>query len=111
MFTRMVKMTKYEQHCRRKHNLLAAEAVKLEIMAFSRNSEKLWKMARHIRYKAMDYVQIRFYDKAWEQLMLVCRRTGKIMLLKDMVYLMNVGNISKDALTQDERKHSIYCNL
>ena len=34
MFTRMVKMTKYEQNCKRKHNVLAAEALKLEIMAF-----------------------------------------------------------------------------
>ena len=100
----------YEQYCKRKHLILAAQALKLEMVAFSEKAETLWETARQVRYECMDYVQIRHCTQVRSDLQHVCRRTGKIVCRGDMVYLLNVGYICRNTLTDREIKHSIYCD-
>lgn len=106
-----MKNDKYLQRCKRLHALRAAEALKLEVVAFQEGADSpLWEHARHVRHEAMDYVQIRHTACVRPKLWRVCRRTGRTLQTKDAVYLMNVGVIAREALTETEKRHSNYCD-
>ena len=102
----------YEQHCQERHNELKAQALKLEIQAFQDGQgSELWEQARRVRHESLDYIKMRDTDEVRKGLLRICKRTGKVVLNKNSVYLYNFGCVSRDSLTDVEKVSEFVCEI